>query len=184
MKRLSVLVGCMIVLSSLAGCQGSSKTTPGGVEGVVKGGGGFPESLAGTWKADTTKWQITLAPDANVVSFTNAGGALMNIAEGSLLHSHDEAGSYLYMVFGPCYANYDPATRKLDVTVTVERFVAGSANGALEGNARYFFTGPVSEDGKEWDVILQSSGGLLDQKESTADKIPPQGLTFHKVGKD
>jgi hypothetical protein len=176
----------MIILSWLAGCQGPSQTaSPGnGSEKPVERAGKFPEFLVGTWKAETTKWQITLAPDANVVSYHSAGGMRMVMAEGSMFQRNPETDGSLYLSFGPCYADYDPATRELDVTITIEHFRAGSSSGALEGNAHYIFTGPVSEDGKKWDVTLLSFGGVLGQERSAMDVIPPQYLTFRKVGKN
>ncbi|GAF71377.1 unnamed protein product, partial [marine sediment metagenome] len=64
MKQLLVLAGFAVLLLGLAGCQNVNR----GVEVIIEGGGEFPASLAGTWKAEGRPWKITLNPNGTVAS--------------------------------------------------------------------------------------------------------------------
>ena len=62
MKVFWLIILCSITVITLTGCQNPQK----GVEVVVQGQGTFPESLAGTWKADKNGWEVVIEKDGIV----------------------------------------------------------------------------------------------------------------------
>lgn len=181
MKQLWLsLMGSLTIflLCSAAGCNHNKKTGP---EPIVKTGGEFPKHLAGTWKANAAKWQLTLAPDGNVVSLVNAAGLKMTMAEGGLFQPGPAEGTFLYFVFGPTHTNYHPKTRQLNVTVIIDRFHMKLPGGELQGDIKYYFTGPVSEDSQRWDVKLYSYATPKGLKPTDPNLVKPEIFVFTKV---
>ncbi len=172
MKRLTILFGCVFLLFS--GCQEPSHSKSGCSK--------FPPSLAGTWKAQGSKWQVTLAPDGKVVSLVNAIGSSMVIAEGEMFFEEGpKKGTFLRFVFGPCFTNYNLATRELGVTVTMKDFYMQLPDKVLEEDMKYRITGPVSEDSNRWDaklfVYITPKGG----QPTDPNLVEPKVLVFDKV---
>jgi hypothetical protein len=177
MKQLIVLLGGVFLL--FGGCQEPNRSKSGAVKG---GGKKFPSSLAGTWKARGSKWQVTLAPNGKVISLVNATGSSMVIKEGKMFFEEGSTrGEFLHFIFGPCFTNYNPATRELGVTVTMKDFYMQTRKGVLEEDMKYLITGPVSEDGNRWDaklfVYITPKGGKPTEPNSAEPKI----LIFDKV---
>jgi len=180
MKRSIIFAGCCVILMGLVGCQGPSVNNSG-VEVIIEGGGEFPRSLAGTWKDQESSWQVTLAPDGSIVSLVNAIGSSMVIAEGGLFEDGPVEGTFLCFVFGPCYTNYNPATRELGVTVTLDDFYMQLPDEVFEADMKYHITGPVSKDSSRWDaklfVYVFPKGG----QPTDPNTVSPQILVFNKV---
>ena len=181
MKQLVVWAGCVVFLSVLAGCQ-SPAGNKSGVEVIIEDGGEFPQSLAGTWKAQASKWQITLAPDGNIVSLVNAIGSSMVIAEGGVFEDGHVEGTFLGFVFGPCYTNYNPATRELGVTITLDDFYMQLPDEVFEAGMKYHITGPVSKDSSRWDAKLSVYIFPKGRRSTEPNLVGPQQiLVFNKV---
>ena len=65
-----------------------------------------------------------------------------------------DGGKGIYKT-GKWNAQYNPATRNLEIEIVVDSFVLevpAPAYEKLEGSTREFYFGPVSEDGTRWDV--------------------------------
>jgi hypothetical protein len=177
MNRLIVLSGCVFLLFS--GCQEPNRDeNVVDVKVIIEGGGEFPQSLAGTWKDQTSEWQVTLAHDGKVVSLVNAIGSSMVIADEGFAEDGPEEGTFLCFVFGLCYTNYNPATRELGVIVTLEDFHMQLPDEVLEADMEYRITGLVSEDGNRWDAKLFN---YISPKDGQPYLAGPEILVFNKV---
>lgn len=180
MKQLVILAGCAIVLAGLVGCQDDNK-----VNGVsVGGGGGFPEFLAGTWKADNHKWQITFEGDGRITSIVHYIWNLpIDINEGGFFTEGPDEGTHALFIIGPCEAEYKENTRELSVKIILDHYSIKLPQGTLEGKSHDFFEGPVSEDGKTWKTGWKHYIWLEDAAPPDADEIEanPVPLVFTKI---
>lgn len=177
MKKLRAIPICLLIAAVITtGCQ------PSRAKGPAKPGKSFPRSLAGTWQADASYWQVTLAPDGNVVSVIDGSGVKMIMAEGGFYKAGTAEGSFLYNVYGPSFAVYNPAARQLDATITIDDFHMEFQGGVvLEGNFKFFLTGPVSADSKKWDVRLFTYGALKGGAPSKPIRSSRSFLFFTKL---
>ncbi len=127
MKALLLLVGCMVILSGLAGCQSGGKA----VEVIIAGDGQFPSCLAGTWKADYG-WQITFEDDGDISSSVIALGAV-RITPGETSVVPMKLGGEGVYEPGTWIVQYDPEDRSLNVEVVIKAFRAELGDDILEG---------------------------------------------------
>ena len=180
MKQLVFLVGFAVVLAGLVGCQDDNK-----VIGVsVDGNGGFPEFLAGTWKADKHDWQISFEDDGNISSIVHFVWTLpIDINEGGFFVEGPDEGTHALFVMGPCEAEYDGKTRELSVKIILDHYSIKLPHGTLEGKSHDFFEGPVSEDGKTWKAGWKNYGWLEGAAPPDANVIEanPVPLVFTKI---
>ena len=146
MKALLLLVGCMVILSGLAGCQSGGKA----VEVIIAGDGQFPSCLAGTWKADYG-WQITFEDDGDISSSVIALGAV-RITPGETSVVPMKLGGEGVYEPGTWIVQYDPEDRSLNVEVVIKAFRAELGDDILEGTTIDYLFGTVSEDCTEWRV--------------------------------
>jgi len=181
MKRAIILVWTIFFLL-LSGCQNSGDKS-GGVCHLIPDNNQFPPSLAGIWKADASSWQITLAPDGNVVSVIDDAGWSMVLAEGGLFSPGSQQNEFLYIVYGPCYANYNPQTRQLSVTINIEHFHIELSDAVMDTALKHYFTGPVFENGKRWNVKLFNYARFEGDSSETFDPnlVDEESLVFNKV---
>jgi len=151
----------------LAGCDSAS--------------GRFPQFLVGTWQADASQWQITLASDGTVVSAVSNSGLLLPVAEGRLYQQSVKANEFGYFEFGPSYATYDSTERRLAVLIDIESVVIEAPSGGMEGNARYNFSGEVSEDGGMWFATWWTDATFGGMTYSDPNEIVYESLVFKKL---
>jgi len=176
MKRFGITA--ILLLSGfafLSGCAGDLQTDVSGPDEKL-----FPASLAGTWKADASNWQITLAPDGTVISAVGKGGMLLPIAQGHLYEQVPEKNEFGYMEFGPGSAEYDPSKQHLKVKIEIERVLMADPNSSLEGKITYYFTGNISDDQNVWYVRWWTQGSFGGVS-LAPDEIVYESLVFRKV---
>lgn len=154
MKQLVVLVGCVVFLSGLVGCQNANR----GVEVAVDGE--FPAVMVGVWEAEVSrlsKWGIKFEPDGSILKIIHSVAGPVKVEEGGVQEEGPE-DSYYVFAMGPCEAEYTPETRILKVKIIVDYYMIKLPAGELEGRMEDYFSGPVSEDGKTWKVDWRNYG--------------------------
>jgi len=146
-----ILIGCVIVLLGLAGCQNT-----GGVKVIVEGGEEFPESLAGTWKADKSKWQLVFEPDGRITSAV-VGLGWTKMTPGKATTFPTRFGGKGIFEPGLWTVQYDHRNCELSVELVIEHFYQDLGTYAMEGTATDLLVGPISQDGRIWEPDLFST---------------------------
>ncbi len=173
-KATFIVIPVALICSLLNGCnKGQSARAP--ASDVQQRG--FPQFLVGTWKADDARWVFTFDPNGQISKMTHYVGMEFVVAEGGLMEEGRDGAKATY-VLGPCEAKYNPDTRRLDVTVTIEHFRMEFGNGAMEGSFFDNLTGPVSADDKVWRASWMATSEIIDSGSGTDG---PKLLTFTKV---
>jgi hypothetical protein len=155
MKQFVVLLGCVVLLSGMSGCQNENKDADvqkedQGVEVIVVGGGEFPRSFAGTWRPDNAGWEFVFEPDGNISSAVIDNGLLRvnpNERVTTIPLIDDGVGTY---ELGKWVVQYTPMNRELSVEVVVDHFHLDMKTYGMMGHITELFVGPVSEDSKVW----------------------------------
>jgi hypothetical protein len=202
-----VLAGIGCVLMFLAGCGGQDgKTSPTWDPNAVwdgnlpaqdaipdffegqPAGGVFPKSMAGLWEAgvnETTgsKWGIKFEPDGSVKNITHFFAGRIDIAKGGSEGTGPDPGTYYTFAMGPCEARYIPKTRMIKVKIVVDYFIMKLPGNELEGRIEDYFEGPVSKDGKTWNVKWRDFGWIKGATIPNPDviKANPETLVFKKI---
>ncbi|MHC4658282.1 MAG: hypothetical protein ACYS83_03775 [Planctomycetota bacterium] len=146
MKQLLLLVGCAVILSAFAGCQ----TPNSGVDVVIEGGGPFPKSLAGTWKADEHGWEFVFEPDGTISSAVIDNGMVrVTPSETVATIPLKDGGKGTYKL-GEWTVRYSPGDRELAVEVVVDHFHLDMKTFGLKGHSTDWFVGPVAADSETW----------------------------------
>ncbi len=148
MKQLLALAGCAIILSTIAGCQNADR----GVDVIIEGGGKFPHSLVGTWKADESGWEFVFERDGTISSAVIDAG-MVRVTPGKKVATVElkEGGKGTYKL-GQWTVQYSPHSRELAVEVVVDYFHLDMKTFGLKGHSTDWFVGTVSEDGQRWEA--------------------------------
>jgi hypothetical protein len=173
----------------LGGCQefGRSKSA---VEVIIEGGGEFPPSLVGKWKANCSYcyWQFVFEPDGIISSAViNMGAVEMTPGKVTEFPTvYDLYGGKGIFEPGQWSVQYSPDSRELSVEV-VMHFYQDMGAAALEGSTTDILVGPVSENGQLWNADWFTFGRMVaytpEPNEFLNDKEPQfRGVvTFEKV---
>jgi len=150
MNKVWVLLICLTCVSALlGGCHGFAKKSR--VDVIVEGEGDFPEELAGTWRADKQGWEIVLEPDGKISSAVISLGRIRLEPGKTTKVPMIRDGEGIFTP-GDWLVHYNPANRELTVKLTLEKFRAVSGDQIIEGKSTDVFAGPISQDGKSWQV--------------------------------
>lgn len=154
MKQLLLPAVVAVALSGLFGCQKADKgvdlNTDRGVNVVIEGGGSFPKSLAGTWKADNYGWEFVFKPDGTISSAViDAGMVRVNPGRKVATIPLKKEGKGTYKL-GQWTVQYSPHSRELAVEVVVDYFHLDMKTFGLKGHSTDWFVGTVSEDSQSW----------------------------------
>ena len=156
-------------------------------EGAAKGGA-FPKSMVGVWEAgvvETTgsKWGIKFEPDGSIKKIIHFLAGPVNIAEGGVQANGPDPGTYYLFAMGPCEARYMPKTRMIKVRIIVDYYIMKLPAGDLEGRTEDYFEGPVSGDGKTWNVKWWDFSWLKDAAipDINTVRANPEPLDFEKI---
>jgi len=147
MKQLLVLAGFAVLLSGLAGCQDPNK----GIEVIIEGGGEFPEFLVGKWRADRDGWEFVFEPDGTISSAVISLGRV-RMKPGEITTVPMKMGGKGVFEPDEWMVHYAPVGRELMVKISLKNFYVELGKGALEGKSTDIFAGPISQDGKVWQV--------------------------------
>ncbi|MCJ7776732.1 MAG: hypothetical protein MUP16_00210 [Sedimentisphaerales bacterium] len=148
MKKLLVLLGCAVLLFS--GCQnyGRSKS---GVEVIIEGGGQFPQSLAGKWKAgrnEWERWEVVFRPNGVVSSAVTP--LTDEVRPNQTTRMQGRKGEPGFFEAGNFQVYYNPQFRELSVDIKIKQVYLDMGSIA-KGPCEYLIIGNISENGKTWD---------------------------------
>jgi hypothetical protein len=160
MKQLFVLAGCAIFLSGFLGCQNAgngdrviikgAQNAGNAVQVTIEGGGRFPKSLVGTWKADKQGWEFVFRPDGTISSAViDRGVVRVTPSDKVVTIPLDGENEGIYRL-GQWTVQYSPDSRELAVKVVVDYFHLYKTPWGMKGNSTDWFVGPVSEDSQTW----------------------------------
>jgi len=188
MKRLIVLLVCGLIVMCFAGCKSQSRN--GGVvtppyitptpqkdgneaAAAVEGGDAFPAFLVGTWRAeDESGWEITFEPNGTISSAVIAFGKV-RIRPNQKTEVHGRKGEPGIFEAGDCEAYYDQLSREMSVVIDMKRIYAEIGGGIIDGTAKYYIAGSISEEGEVWDTDVSTLLNLttkLPDANSTKEK--------------
>jgi hypothetical protein len=111
-----------------------------------------PDFVAGTWveRGEDATWRMVIEPNGIVSSavlpLVSAVGKPYQTTKVKMIDN-----SFSTFTGGDMFAEYTPETRELFVFIEVNKFLIRVYDVRTRGGHNiYRFTGPVSEDGKEW----------------------------------
>jgi hypothetical protein len=151
----------------------------------------FPESMVGVWAVVLneeleSKWSIKFEPDGSIKKIMHSVAGPVVIADGGVSGNGPDPCTYYIFSMGPCEARYIPKTRMIKVKIIVDYFMMKLPSGEVEGRLEDYIEGPVSEDGKTWNVKWLNFGLIKDAAipDINVIKADPQPLVFQKVEGD
>ena len=147
MRQLVVFAGFVVLLSGLVGCQ----TAHRGIEVIIEGGGEFPESFAGVWKADKSGWEFVFEPDGTISSAVITMGRV-RMKPGEVTTVPMKLGGKGVYEPGEWMVYYTPDDQELMVKISLKNFYVELGKDSLEGKSTDIFNGPIPQDGKLWRV--------------------------------
>ncbi len=181
MRRKTIFLACAVfavALSGGCGRPGSEQKAVGPAADEPKPS--LPSFLAGTWQAQDSPWKIVLAPDGSVVSALVPMGA--EVVRPNLTTEFEmQDGTLSHVTGGEFFAEYGPTGRQLSVSIEIKDIHISFPGDAIDGNSTDFFTGPVSEDGKTWDVNWFSIFNYGPRFPQDENDIYPEPLVFKKI---
>jgi len=160
MGRLATLVILCLMAATLCGCQGNKNasnatTSPPNARGeeavkvIVEGGGQFPESLVGTWRAPDEGWEFVFEPNGTISSAVISLGRV-RIKPGQTTTVPTITGGQGVFKAGQWSVHYVPVTRELTVKIVLESLRIEMGDNILEGKSTDVFVGTVSQTADAW----------------------------------
>jgi len=139
----------------------------------------LPDMVVGMWKAQKSPWLIELGPEGVVSAVIPLGEAAVRPNQVTEVEMKD-GGISTYKA-GDCYAEYNPLSRELFVSIEIEEIHIRFMDEVLDGNSVDRFVGTVSKDGKTWmpdNITIFDYGPRFPQDEND---IYPEPMVFEKV---
>ncbi len=188
MRRTAEIILCLIAATALMGCQNPSAQPQRHQNVQVEGGGAFPPSLAGTWKADRDGWEFVIEPEGRISSAVISLGRVRVTPGESETLPTVEGGEGLFEP-GEWTVHFDPDTGHLTVKIVMSHVRVGMAAAVLEGASTDTFTGPISPADDVWQVQWTNfSDYFLFMPDGTASELATDQtvgethpLTFERV---
>jgi len=175
-KKLFILFA-LFCLFFFANCQNNRSGISAGGKSV------FPAELAGTWRTDDGKWQMSFEPDGSLRSikyYFNPEPMLISEGGGTDYFKDKPDSVRSIYVFGENSVRYNEKTSVLTVEVAIERFEIKRPMGRLEGSMLDKFTGAVSGDKKTWTAVWNNQTTF---KDIEIDSPASQELVFRRIEK-
>jgi hypothetical protein len=133
----------------LGGCSRPLHRQADDVQVIVEGGGEFPSSLAGRWKAQQHGWEFELEPDGRISSAVISFG-LARVIPGKTATIPTRSGDQAVFTPGLWTVLYAPSTRELTVKITMDHVRVEMAGNIVEGTSTDTFVGPIASTGRTW----------------------------------
>ena len=171
----------------LAGCHTAQTGHRDNTEVIIEGGGSFPASLAGRWKADRHGWELVFEPDGRIASAILSLGRV-EVTPGAKTTVPTAGGQGTFEP-GTWTVFYEPATRELTVKLAMDHVRVEMAGNVLEGKSIDTFSGAISAaDGvwqTQWSAFTQYKVRTAQGDETDLSTDPTYGetqaLTFRKT---
>jgi hypothetical protein len=169
MQKLLKIMGCCILLLAIIGCQDAGNVNKN-AKAVADKRNKFPDFLAGVWKTDDGRWQITLGPDGSLKEikyYFNDEPMVTSDGGGYDLFDDDDIRSVY--VFGPYSTDYDPNSSRLSLEVKIDQFEVKRPMGGFTGWMVDKFEGPISNDKKTWNAQWKNTTRIEEFDNSSND---------------
>lgn len=163
-QRISLQIFIVLLLGSM-GCQNSKSV--------------IPNSVAGIWQADDQPWQIVIESDGTISSVVTAMGQ-NRIRPNETIRVEMIDDQFSTYQAGSFEADYNPVTRKLFVTITMEHINVKIGDDTLEGDSEDLFIGIVSKNGLVWETSWTTFYDY-GEKFPMSEEVAGEPLTFHKL---
>ena len=181
---LSILLCVLVVAAS--GCPRSYRDESMNV--VVDGGGRFPASLAGRWRADRDGWEFVLGPDGRIVSAVLSLGRV-RVTPGQKVTIPTRSGGEGVFEPGEWTVYYEPETSDLTIKIAMDHVRVEMGEAILEGSTIDVLSGAISAVYGTWQVqwsaFSQYTVQGTDQPVTELSTHPERGetkvLTFQRV---
>ena len=188
MRRLSLLLVCLLLVSLLIGCQNNIKNS--GVEVTVEDNGRFPSYLVGTWIADRGGWEFVFDSEGKITSAVVSIGRV-RLKPGRKTTVPMEMGGKGTFIPGLWTVQYLPDQRQLIVEISINSFSVGLGENIIKGSTRDFFIGQVSKDGTQWwterfsypEYIVDTDKFPNYKLPTDPNENPRENILFQKVPK-
>jgi hypothetical protein len=189
MKKIWFTLVCLsALLAVISGCsrkdeEKSATAGKSGVEVTVKGGGKFPEFLAGTWESETqtdqgsAQWQFVFTSDGRISSVIDSWQEVLHANQTTDFNMPDGKS---YITAGEFSIEYRPAQRELAVRIDLKDIHIFLPGLLVDANSSDYFTGPVSEDGNTWTAERMGIFSFSDQPMDPNDIRPDEDLVVFK----
>lgn len=123
-----------------------------GITIAITDGSAFPDFLAGVWRQDSEfPREFIISKDGRIPSVV-LGLGLVRVNPDSETKVPLIDGTEGFFIPGDWSATYDPASRVLTVNIEISAFRMQNGLDVVEGAIRETFQGPISDDGRRWDV--------------------------------
>lgn len=162
MIRTEILIGIVILLLSVTGCQEVEKQdaikydmTPGTTEVIVEGGGAFPDFLVGKWKGNKGKWGMVFESDGSLSKVRIALGSTM-LLPGQKNVLHTKGGGEAVYIPGNWTVAYIPETHELVVRIIINYIRVEMGTSTLIGKHEYTLEGIVNEQEDLWEAAVSA----------------------------
>jgi hypothetical protein len=137
--------------------------------------------LAGTWKAQGGKWELTFDSDGDISKIRHPFVTVeIDVTEGGA-YEEGKDGAHSIYAMGPCAARYDPNKRELDVEINFDYFKVVLPIGSFEGKMIDRLTGRISEDYKSWTAGWTNFGELDDLMKPDPNSFRMVQMVFTKI---
>ncbi len=136
-------------LSLMGGCSHPLRSGDGNRKATVEGGGRFPSSLAGRWKARQHGWEFEIGPDGRISSAILSLGRV-RVVPGKTTTVPTQSGDKAVLTPGVWTVDYLPGSRELTVRITMDYVRVEMAGNILEGSSTDIFVGPVAPNDRTW----------------------------------
>jgi hypothetical protein len=116
-KQALVVLG--LLMPVVGGCHRPQQDRAETVRVMVEGGGAFPNSLAGRWRARQHGWEFQIEPDGRISSATLSLGRV-HVVPGQTTTMPTKSGHQAVFTPGLWTVHYAPDTRELTIRVTMK----------------------------------------------------------------
>jgi len=133
----------------IGGCGQPSHSQTDNTQVMVEGGGAFPSSLAGRWKAQQYGWEFEFQPDGRISSAI-IGLGRVRVVPGQTTTMPTRSGNEAVFTPGVWTVHYVPGTKELTVKIAMDHVRVEMGGNTLEGSSTDTFVGPVAPTDRTW----------------------------------
>jgi len=149
MSRMFAYFSVMLAIF-LSGCQGQhEKIGDPNKQVILIGTKHFPASLAGTWRSEEEKVEVTLDKNGRLKEAVITPGWI-NVTPNHTTTVEMKNGSMGIYQVGDCPVTYIKESNELTVEINVERIYIPFPSDHIEGSVKQVFVGHLNPEMNEW----------------------------------
>ncbi len=191
MKWMLGTVVLLVTAVTVIGCRNEPTTPKNDIMVTVEDRESFPETLAGTWRADRHGWEFVIEPDGRISSAVISMGRV-RVVPGEVTTRKTLRGGQGQFTPGAWTVHYQPSTSDLTVKIVMDHVRVEMGEAVIEGTSTDAFSGKISAaDGTwlaQWTTFTQYTATQPGQppRNLSTDQTygETQPLTFEKIVSD